>query len=212
MADDLKKIQEAIKKLKKKELDVKRKTKEYFNVKKFLAGINIFNPLMWVKTLVYSFRQLIIIAVIIGLIFGMGRWSGKKDKPVILGYKDFTAYIDNGSGREHKLEVKGGRLYFDNKVVKVRDVPGLRPYGIRIRPKLFAGLGFDGGEVGLGAEVAHLYKLNLDIFGTNKAFYAGVSYDIDIEGWVQNSSTGIALGKSWDMLDTRALWYWSWKF
>jgi len=163
-------------------------------------------------TSIFNVRKFIIYALILGLIFGYGYWKGIGNKPIILGYRDFITYIER-NGEQHKIEVKKGMLYFDDKRVKVSDVPQLKPYGIKIKPKFFAGIGVSGGEVGLGAELAHYFRFNLDVFGTQKAVYAGISYDIEWAEWIRNSSTGIAIGKAWqNPEDTRILWYWSIKF
>jgi len=192
----------------------KWKYRERFELKKFGKGFNILNPIWWSKALSDFFKVLIICGIVFGLIFGYGYWKGMKRKPIILGgYKDFIAYLER-DGEQHKLEVRDGHVYLDNKIVRASDVPQLKPYGIKIRPKFFAGVSSAGeGEVGLGAELAHYFKFNLDVFGTQKAAYLGVSYDLELADWVRNSSTGIAIGKAWsNSEDTRILWYWSLKF
>lgn len=186
---------------------------EKFSAKKFMKGMNVLSPIWWAKTTNSLFRMLIIAGIVFAIIFGSGYWQGLKRKPVILGYKDFVAYITRDS-EEHKLEVKKGMLYFDDKVVRVSDVPQLKPFGIKIRPKLFAGVGSGiEGELGLGAEVFHYFKWNLDVFGTNKGAYVGISYDMELAEWMRNSSAGFAIGKAWENLeDTRFIFYWSIRF
>jgi len=190
----------------------KQKYREKFELRKFGKGFNILNPIWWGKAITDFFKVLIICGIIFGLIFGYGYWKGIGNKPILLGYKDFVSYIER-NGEQHKIEVKKGMLYFDDKRVNVSNIPQLKPYGIKIKPKLFAGLGTSGGEVGIGAELAHYFKFNLDVFGTQKAAYLGISYDIEWAEWIRNSSTGIAIGKAWqNPEDTRILWYWSIKF
>lgn len=193
----------------------KWKYREKFDRRKFWSGFSgLMDPVGWAKDFMglFNIRKLVVYVLILGLIFGYGYWKGIGNKPIILGYKDFITYIER-NGEQHKIEVKKGMLYFDDKRVNVSDVPHLKPYGIKIRPKLFAGVGASGGEVGLGAELAHYFKFNLDVFGTQKAAYLGISYDIEWAEWIRNSSTGIAIGKAWqNPEDTRILWYWSIKF
>lgn len=187
--------------------------KEHFDKRKFARGLNIFSPVWWAKTSNEMFRLIIVGAIIFGIVFVTGYWQGLKRKPVILGYKDFVAYITR-NGDQHKLEVKKGALYFNDKVVRVSDVPQLKPYGIKIRPKFFAGIGSGlEPEVGIGTELAHYFKWNLDVFGTQKAAYIGISYDMELAEWMRNSSAGIAIGKAWTNLeDTRFIFYWSIRF
>jgi len=192
----------------------KWKKGERFELRKFGKGFNILNPIWWSKALSDFFKVLIICGIIFGLIFGYGYWKGMKRKPLIFGgYKDFIAYTEI-NGEERKVEMRDGHLYIDEKVLRVSDVPQLKPYGIKIRPKLFAGVSSIGeGEVGLGAELAHYFRWNLDVFGTKKAVYAGVSYDIELADWMRNSSAGIAFGKAWENPDdSRFLFYWALKF
>ena len=176
---------------------------EQFSWKKFRGG----------------FWNILIYGVIIALIFGAGYITGFGKSPVDVGYKDFTAIVTEKDGTHHTIAVKNHILYFDGKVVHQSDIPQLRPYGIEFKPKVFFGVGAstgitDGsGEIGIGAQIAHFYKLNLDVFGTQKAIYAGLSYDLSFkQDILSNSSIGIAVGKTWDMQDTRFLVYWAIRF
>jgi len=49
---------------------------EKFDGRKFLSGLNLLNPVAWAKTVIYTFRALLIIGVVVGLIFGIGYWGG----------------------------------------------------------------------------------------------------------------------------------------
>jgi len=193
----------------------KWKHRERFDRRKFWSGFTgLMDPVGWAKDFMglFNIRKLVTYTLILGLIFGYGYWKGIGSKPILLGYKDFVAYAVR-NGIEHKVEVRSSQLYLDDKLMTVSDIPQLKPYGIKISPKLYAGVGASGGEVGIGAELAHYFKFNLDCFGTQKAFYAGISYDIEWAEWIRNSSTGIAIGKAWkNPEDTRILWYWSIKF
>ena len=189
-----------------------KKYKEPFSGKKFVSGLNLFNGVWWSKTFSEVYRIAVVAAIVFGLVFASGYWQGMKRKPILLGYKDFIAYATR-NGVEHKVEVRSSQLYLDDKRMTVSDIPRLKPFGIRIRPKLFAGIGSEGSEVGLGAEIVHYFKWNLDVFGTQKAVYAGISWDVRLDGWIENSSVGLAAGKAWtDLEDTRFLFYWSVSF
>lgn len=189
------------------------RVKEKWETKKFFSGFNILNPVWWAKTLNEFFRIVIILSIIVGIIFASGYWQGMKRKPVKLGYKDFIAYVEK-DGETHKIEVKNNTLRFDDKIVRAQDIPELKPYGIKIRPKLFAGISNSAdAEVGIGAEVFHYFKWNLDVFGTQKGAYIGVSHEVELAEWIQNSSVGVAMGKAWDNPnDNRFLFYWSTKW
>jgi len=190
------------------------KYKEPWSSKKFWSGFNIVNPVWWSKTFNEVYRFLIVAGIIAIILVSFGYWQGMKRKPIILGgYKDFIAYLER-NGEQHKLEVRDGHVFLDNQIVRASDVPQLKPYGIKIRPKLFAGISSIGnGEVGLGMELAHYFRWNLDVFGTQKAIYAGISYDVELADWMRNSSAGISFGKAWeDPNDNRFLFYWALKF
>ncbi|MFX0084310.1 MAG: hypothetical protein ACFFAU_01450 [Candidatus Hodarchaeota archaeon] len=192
----------------------KKKNGDSWDGKKYLSGLNVLSPAWWGKTSNMVLRLFIVAAIVFGITFASGYWQGMKRKPVVLGgYKDFIAYLERG-GVEHKLEVRDGHIYLDEKIVRASDVPQLKPYGIKIRPKIFAGVSTAvDAEVGLGAEIAHYFKWNFDVFGTQKAAYFGVSYDLELADWMRNSSVGAAFGKAWrDTNDSRFIFYWAWKF
>ena len=216
-------IQKQISDLKKQEKELIEASKEKFSVKKAVSGFNLLDPVGWVKWLSGTFRTLIIVGLCFGLVFGYGYVKGGSNKPVNVGYKDFTAQVSAKDGTLHKVQVKNGVLYFDGQIVKAKDVDKLSAYGIKIRPKAFVGLGSTiDPEAGLGFQLLKFKKFNFDVFGTQRAIYAGISYDLDFKGtagtWIQNSSIGIGAGKSWDSLfgkekeDIRAIVYWSIRF
>ena len=173
------------------------------------------------KMLTGIVKTLITLAIVAGIIFGIGFWRGKQTKPVWVDMKDFQAQVKcKYTGQTHDLSVRNYKMYFDDKAVTEGDIPALKPYGIELHPKLFAGLGTKGAAMGAGFEVAHFYKLNLDVFMmTDKAAYVGISYDLKVDGakasinWFENSSIGIALGKGLSNVEeTRIMLYWSLKF
>ena len=195
------------------------KKQEKFSAIKFIKGFNIFSPIWLAKALSDTFKIVIVFGLIFGITFGFGYLRGKRTQPVVLGYKDFEVQIIGEDGKRHKIEVKNHILYFDKKMVRVSDVPKLKPYGVGIKPKVFMGIGKEGLEPGLGAQVAYYKKFSVDIFGTiKKSVYIGISRDIDFKDYIKNSSIGIAIGTKLDNLlnknrqDIRFLVYWSWKF
>lgn len=221
--DELKNVQDQIKTLQTKEQELLATKKERWSFKKFLKIFDLSDLVEWSKWLGGALKTVVIMALIGGLIFGTGYWQGRGGKPVNIGYKDFVAEVKSPDGSLHKVEVRNGILYFDNGVVTQNKIKELEAFGIKIRPKLFFGIasGFEP-EVGLGLQVLKYKKFNLDVFGTQKALYVGVSYDLELPGFgkslIQNSSVGVAVGKSWDSLfgneseDWRGIIYWSLKF
>jgi hypothetical protein len=168
------------------------------------------------KFLATVYHNLIIALVVFGIIFGVGFWKGSARQPVLVNAKDRIILVSDKMGNRHRIEFRKGKMLFDGEYVKRGDIEGLKPYGIHLKPKLFAGVGSGGMGIGAGVELAHFYRLNLDIFGmSDKAVYAGVSYDLDNKstGMFSNSAVGLALGKSLEnVADTRILLYWTIKF
>lgn len=186
---------------------------EFFSFRKFIHGLNIFCLDFWYKAIPNFFKTILVAAIIGGTIFGVGYWRGVRDKPVITRHQDFIVYIEDKRGDTHKIEVRDHQLYFNDEKVRVKDVPSLRPYGIKITPKLFAGVGnIEDVEIGVGAEVAYVYDFNLDLFVTGLGIYAGISYDLDFSRFFQNSAIGVAIGRDWELVDNRFLIYWTLRF
>lgn len=197
----------------------KYKKGERFSIKKLVKGFNIFSPIWLAKALSDTFKVVFVCLLIFGLTFGIGYFKGQQQKPVLLGYRDFRAYVIDDSGKKHKIQVKNNILYFNKAMVRVKDIPKLRQFGIGIKPKVFFGLANRDVEIGIGATVAWYKKVNLDIFGSSsKSIYAGLSYDINFKDYIKNSSIGIAVGsKITDLLENkqkniRYMVYWSIKF
>ena len=175
-----------------------------------------------VKLLSGAIKTFIVLVLIAGLLVGYGYWKGKQTKPVYVDMKDFQAKVTctYDKTKEHLVGVKNYKFYFDDKYITAADIPKLKPYGIELHPKLFAGLGTKGPAVGAGFEFAYFYKLNADVFlMSDKAAYVGISYDLKIDdakvkmNWFENSSIGLAVGKGLENIDeTRIILYWSVKF
>jgi len=196
--------------------------KEDFDSKKFTSRFfGLFDVVGWAKWINQFIKTLLVLVLITGIIFGVGYWKGKGSKPVFTDSKDFTMeLVCKDTGKKHLLVVKNGKYYFDGKVVTAKDLPALKPYGIELHPKLFAGVGSKGPAVGAGFEFAHFYKLNADVFlMSDKAIYLGVSYDLRMDAtkaamnWFENSAIGLAVGKGLDNPeDTRIMLYWTIRF
>jgi len=202
------------------ELKKKRETKiNDYNYKPLRSKLAY--DLQPIKILTGGLKTLIVILLIGGALVMYGYWKGKHGKPIMVDMKDFQAKVSctYDKGKEHTIAVKNYQMYFDENPITEGDIPKLKPYGISLKPALFAGLGTKGPAIGAGFELAHFYKLNLDAFlMSDKAIYAGLSYDLSIDSkttinWFQNSSVGLALGKGFDNPnDTRVMIYFKVKF
>jgi hypothetical protein len=203
---------------------------EKFDVKKFLAGFNLLNPVVLSKWLTSTVRTILILSIVVGIIFAVGYWRGSSHKPI-------SITLENGKEARVKLNghylhiISGGNVYIEDKNGKIlktitsADISGLeselRPYGFHLDPILVGGVGygFDGiePEWGVGVNWAYAWKLNLDSFLTNKGIYPiGVSYSLkDLK--LKNSAVGIAAGFGYDSFtkdtkDSRVIFYWRTKF
>jgi len=179
---------------------------ECFDTKKFLKSlVNIINPVLWAKELAWLFnlRKLLLVAVVVAVIFGYGKYQGKKEVSPILDWHGKEEWV---SLNEHYLHVKtdGSMEILDSdkktilKKLTVKDFENLkknsRPYGFIFEPVLVAGLGassVDAGiEAGVGARWFKWYKWNTDIAITNKGIYPlGISYRL-----TDNTAVGLSVG------------------
>ena len=195
--------------------------KEKFNTPKFLEGmLNVTSPVGWAKDIasILNLRKLIIIGVIIGIIFGYGYWRGRLGAPVHLDLQGKEAMIQLN---EHFLKIdKNGSTYVVDKdgkvlkVIKVKDIPGLRealrPYGFRLKPFVTAGgsLGNKSGyEAGAGVDFFKWFKSNANAFLTNRGIYLGLGYQI-----TDNFDVLLGAGKGYKEGDTRIYIGGKWKF
>ena len=232
--DDLESLDTEIKELKKKRKILANNTsKEGVDGKKFARGMgNFWNPVLWLKDIssIFNIRKLIIYTLIFGLVFGSGYFKAWRSKPILVNAKDTIIETTISEGIEKgdvlRIEIKNGRMYYQFRrktginsqrfPITNKDLPKLKPYGIKLKPKAFVGFGTGGPAVGIGVELAHFWRFNLDLFGmSDKAIYMGVSYDLDTasDGLFANSSIGLALGQSMvNATDKRVMLYWSIKF
>lgn len=218
-----------IKELKKKRKVLANNTpKEGVDGRKFTHGmLNFWNPVMWLKDIhsVLNIRKLILFGIILLFVY----FKGQGSQPVLVNTNDFVSEftIEEGinKGDTLRLEANRGRLYYQlvtkdgwegrRHVVRRKDIPNLKPYGISLKPKFFAGYGTEGGAVGGGFELAHFWRFNLDAFlMSDKVFYVGVSYDLEMKHqFLENSALGIALGKSLENVEgSHIIVYWTIKF
>ena len=199
--------------------------KEKVDGKKLKTGLfSMFNPVLWLKDLssIFNVRKLIIYALIIGAILGYGYYQGLQGRPV---------KFDIGYGKEVMLRLTDGqRLHISEnglvtledssgnvlKVIKVKDIPELqrklRPWGIQCKPIVVAGMGIDSegnytGEAGLGLSLFRIWKMNLEVFATNKGIYGGTSYSL-----TDNFGIGLGAGVGYKNFDQRILLYARWRF
>lgn len=171
---------------------------EEFSTRKFLKGLNPFNPVAWAKTFIHLVRFLIITGVVVGLFLGIGYWHGKKSAPVQVDMADTLIILEDPEGKQHKLRIKDGVMTFDDRVVKVGDIPSLKPYGIQLHPKLAAGITSAGNPAaGIALELAHAYRFNLDLLAMIPFIGVGISYDIRLDNVIKidNTSLGIGIGR-----------------
>jgi len=206
---------EEIKKLKLKIKELKKQHDDYFNLEKFIRGLNIFSGRFWGKFLYNQIHNLIMILFLLLIFFlgtAIGWFGGVKNKDIEIGCND-TPKIEfriDGDDRIHTFQIKDHKLYIDGVAKKVKDIPELKPYGIDIKPKLFVGYSKKE-DMGVGTEIAHLWNFSFDMFGTRYGLFAGVSYDLDVK-FLRNTNIGIAIGKDWDFENTLGMIYFSIRF
>jgi len=180
---------------------------EQFSFKKFVKGFDPLNGTLWAKTAAYSIRLLIVVAVAAA---GWGWWEGRKSKPADINLNDSVIELTDQNGAHHKLVIKNKQMEFDGKLVRAKDIPGLRPYGIELHPKLATGITSAGHPAaGVALEVAHFYNFNLDLLAMVPFIGAGVSYDLHFNGPIKidNTSVGIGIGEDLESKTPSAILY-----
>lgn len=175
---------------------------EKFSFRKFVRGLNLFDLVSWAKAFIYTFRALLIVGVVLGLIFGVGYWKGKRNAPVQVDMADTLIILEDSEGKRHELRIKDGQMAFDGRPVKVGDIPSLKPYGIQLHPKLAAGITSAGNPAaGIALEIAHAYRLNLDVLAMIPFLGVGISYDIRLDNVIKIDNTSLGLGIGRDFRD-----------
>ena len=187
---------------------------EAFDAKKFVRGLNPFSLVGWAKKFAYTFRVAIIAGLVFLGLFGYGYWKGYKNRPVQVNMADARIIIDSADG-QHELIIKDGKMTFDGKPIAVKNIEALKPYGIELRPKVVAGVTSSGSPAaGLGLEVAHAYKFNLDLLALYKFLGIGVSYDLHLEKpfKIDSSSIGLGVGRDFTADENAVILYYSIQF
>lgn len=197
-------------------------TKECFNAEKLAHGmLDVRSPVSWAKEISWFFniRKLIIIALILGGIYGYGWYKGRLGAPAKIDLQGKEAIIQLN---EHflKIEKDGTAKVIDKdgkvlKEIKVKDIAGLRealkPIGFKLEPIVVAGgsLGESGAgiEAGVGISWFKYFKANIDSFITSRGLYPlGASYQL-----TPNSGVGIGAGIGYKG-DKRVILYYKWRF
>lgn len=188
---------------------------EKFSTRKFVRGLSPFNVVSWAKSTVHFIRFLIFTGIIVGLIFGVGYWKGKLNAPVQVDMADTLIILEDAEGKRHELKIKDGTMTFDKRVVKVGDIPSLKPYGIELHPKAIAGIVSTGKPTaGVGLEFAHFYRFNTELLALYQFLGIGVSYDLRLDGPIKidNSSLGIGIGRDFEENENAVVIYYGIEF
>lgn len=195
---------------------------EKFSTKKLVSGMfSVGSSVQWAKDLssIFNIRKIIIIALILGGIWGWGWYKGRLGAPVKIDLEGQEATIKLN---DHFLRIeKDGDTYVvdkDGKILKtirVKDIPGLReklrPIGFQLKPFVAAGgsVGQGGAkqDVGVGVSYFKYFKFNADALLTTTGLYplAG-SYKL-----TDNFGVGAGAGVGWKG-DKRAIIYGKWEF
>lgn len=190
--------------------------KEPFDIKKFLHGaFSLTDQELWGKiTNIANIRVILVILVGLALFYGVAFWQGKKSKPVTIdcpkmeGFKA-TVPCPYSQGDKHDIEIVNGHMTFDGTVIKEKNLPALKPYGIQFKPFVFAGVGTGNGqssnELGAGASAAKFYRVDLNGYLTDKGFYGGIGYRVTDNCYVvggygkdyKNLNERVSVGLKW---------------
>lgn len=209
MAEEIKiptasEIDAQIKLLQNQKKDLEKASKEPFSLKKLLSGaFGLLDPVAWAKWFTTFIKTVLVLAIIAGVLFGVGYWRGKKKAvnatpiSVQLSYgKEAMIQLDK-EGKTFMHITKDGAVHIqdsaDDKTAKIvysvtaKDVPALweklKPYGFDLKAFLAAGgsIGASGAkaEVGVGMQWYKFYKANINSFITTAGIYPiGIGYRI----------------------------------
>jgi len=200
--------------------------KEKFSWSKFKKIFSLGSGVEWIKSIkeIIDLRKLIIYLIIGGLFFGYGWYRGKLNLPINIPLKyGQQIKIEINTDKDYLHIDKKGNVWIKDrkgdvlKQIKAKDIPGLRkilsPVGLQIHPFILVGGGYGIDdreielEVGVGASLIRVWKVNLDAFLTNRGVYGGVSYKL-----TQNSGIGCGVGKGWKKREYRGIIYYKWNF
>jgi hypothetical protein len=210
----LEEVEAQLRYLKAKRDELLAAKREPLSLIKALKIFDLLDPVLWMKSVAFLFRSVIIVGIVLGLIFGVGYWKGRKNAPVQVNSPNFVAYVKDNEGKEHKIESRNGRLYFDDQIIRAKDIPAIKPYGVDLRPKLFIGGPAGKLPIGIGAKVFHFYNFNFDVFYIPNVIGAGISYQLHLDKVikVENTSVGIGLGQDLDKKEQAVVFYVGWEF
>jgi hypothetical protein len=167
--------------------------------------------LEWIKSQVHIVRgSFLIVLIVLVTLYGIGYWKGKKSKPVIINEQDSKFILRNHDNKEHTLEFKQGKMYFDEKLVREGQLEGHRPYGFNFQPKTLIGYPSEYG-LGIGAKVAYFYEAELDCFIIPYYIGIGASFNPKLKR-IKNTSFGLGFGYNMDEKDSAIIGYVGWKW
>lgn len=174
-------------------------------------GISFLQTLEWIKSQVHILRgSFLIVIIVLITLYGVGYWKGKKSKPVYISEQDAVFHLKNHDNKNHTLEFKQGKMYFDDKLVKEANLEAVKPYGFDFQPKTLIGYPSEYG-LGLGAKIAYFYKADLDCFVIPYYIGAGISYNPKFNK-IKNTSIGIGFGRNLKERDNAIIGYLGWKW
>lgn len=212
------------KKIKNLELEL---NKESFSWAKVLKGMfSLLDPVEWSQTFrelgITDARKWIIVAMILGCLYGWGYMKGVENRPVHFDMRGSDAMIALNEHYLHVLPDGSAQVEDEHgnvlKSIRVKDIPALRkallPVGFDFKPFFTAGLGVGSGnnknsgaglEAGVGSSIFKFYKWHLDTWLSNKGVYLGADYKLtDNFGVISGVGQGyegekrIYLGGKWN--------------
>lgn len=209
MAEETKAVSTAdldaqIKALQDQKAALQKATKEPFSFKKLASGgFGLLDPVAWAKWFTTFIKTVLVLALIAGVIYGIGYYRGKKKAvnqvpvEIKLGYgkeatiqlnKEGTMFLDiDKDGSVHVQDNPDDKLAKNLYVIRTKDVPALweklKPYGVDLKPFLAAGgsVGQTGAkaEVGVGMQWYKFYNANINSFITTVGLYpVGLGYKL----------------------------------
>ena len=205
-----------------------KKGKESFSWEKFKKIFYLGSLVEWVKSLkelgILDLRKWVIIGVIIGGVYGYAYFQGRLNAPVQVNMSYDKAWVMNLNGEEiYKPKFSNDVFIRDSKTkeilkqIKAKDMGLLRkklqPISFQLKPIFVAGggVGAEGlsGELGAGISWLRMWQYRIDTFLTQKGIYIGTSYKLKS---LENSAIGVGIGKGFQKLDNRVIFYWRFNF
>lgn len=173
-------------------------------------GISFLKLLDWIKSQVHIIRgSVLIVLIVLATLYGVGYWRGRKSKPAYIHEQDAKFLVRNHDNKEHTLEFKEGKIYFDDKLVRESQLEN-KPYGFDFQPKTLIAYPSEYG-LGIGARVAYFYQVDLDCLVIPYYLGAGISYNPKFKLF-KNTSIGIGFGHNLKERDNALIGYLGWKW